>query len=150
MHLMNHDYFDYGKNPKTPKLSPMLGSRWRRVWYLWCISVDMPLKDNQKLWQTTRNWFSSGISGVYLWVCHLRTTKNFGRNQKLQPGCPWEDNLFHLLNLDAGRGVPKYFTLHCGRGTRGVPFPQYRSMWFNIYYSLKGCVSHDVNYTVVL
>ena len=26
-HLMNHDYFYYGKNPKTPNLSPLLGSR---------------------------------------------------------------------------------------------------------------------------
>ena len=32
-------YFDYGKNPKNPKLSPMPGSKWRRVWYLWFISV---------------------------------------------------------------------------------------------------------------
>ena len=24
-HLTNHGYFDYGKNPKTPNLSPMLG-----------------------------------------------------------------------------------------------------------------------------
>ena len=35
----NHDYFDYGTNPKTLKLSPMQTSRWRRIWYLWCISV---------------------------------------------------------------------------------------------------------------
>ena len=28
-----------GKTLKTPKLSPMQGSRWRRFWYLWCISV---------------------------------------------------------------------------------------------------------------
>ena len=39
MHLSNHDYFDYWKNPKTPKLSPMLRTRWRRFWDLWCISV---------------------------------------------------------------------------------------------------------------
>ena len=31
---MNQDYFYYGKNPKTPKLNPMQGLRWRRVWYL--------------------------------------------------------------------------------------------------------------------
>ena len=29
---MNHCYFDYGENPKTPKFSPMLGRRWRRFW----------------------------------------------------------------------------------------------------------------------
>ena len=40
IHLTNHDYFDYRKNLKTPKLSPMQGSRWLRFWYLWCISVD--------------------------------------------------------------------------------------------------------------
>ena len=38
-HLTNHDYFDFGKNPKTPKLSPIQGLRWRRLWYLWCTSV---------------------------------------------------------------------------------------------------------------
>ena len=42
-HLMNHDYFDYGKNPKTPNLSPMPGSRCHRVWYLWFKSVGKML-----------------------------------------------------------------------------------------------------------
>ena len=29
----------YGENLKTPKSSPMLGSRWHRFWDLWCIFV---------------------------------------------------------------------------------------------------------------
>ena len=33
-------HFDYGKNLKTPKLSPKPGLRWCRFWYLWCISVS--------------------------------------------------------------------------------------------------------------
>ena len=39
MHLTNNGYFDYGKNPNTPNLSPMLGWKWRRFWDLPCISV---------------------------------------------------------------------------------------------------------------
>ena len=31
--------FDYGKNLKTPKFSPMPRLRWRWLWDLWCISV---------------------------------------------------------------------------------------------------------------
>ena len=31
-HLTNHGCFDYGKNPKTPNLSPMPESRWHRFW----------------------------------------------------------------------------------------------------------------------
>ena len=38
-HLMNHGYFDYVKNRKTPNLSPMPGWKWRRFWDLPCISV---------------------------------------------------------------------------------------------------------------
>ena len=38
-HLTNHGYFDYRKNLKTPILSPMPESRWRRFWDLWCIST---------------------------------------------------------------------------------------------------------------
>ena len=39
MHLTNNNYFAYGKNLKTPNLSPMLRSRWRRFWDLWSIYV---------------------------------------------------------------------------------------------------------------
>ena len=38
-HLTNHGCSDYRKNPKTPNLSPMPGSKWCRFWYLPCISV---------------------------------------------------------------------------------------------------------------
>ena len=37
--MTNHNHFDYGKNPKTPNLSPMPESRWRRFWDLPCISM---------------------------------------------------------------------------------------------------------------
>ena len=49
MHMTNHDYFDYGKNLKTPKLSPMKGANWHRVWYCWCTSVG-------QLQNTTAGW----------------------------------------------------------------------------------------------
>ena len=39
MHRTNHGWFDYGGNPKTPNLSPMPKSRWRRFWDLRCISL---------------------------------------------------------------------------------------------------------------
>ena len=43
-HLTNYGYFDYGKNPKTPNLSPMPESRWRRFWDLPCISMVLSLQ----------------------------------------------------------------------------------------------------------
>ena len=38
-YLMNHGYFDCGKNPNTPNLSPLPGYRWCRFWDLWSISA---------------------------------------------------------------------------------------------------------------
>ena len=38
-HLTNHCYFDQGKNPNTPNLSPMPGLRRRMFWDLRSISV---------------------------------------------------------------------------------------------------------------
>ena len=36
-HLTNQIYFDYRKNPNTPNLRPVPGSKWRRFWDLPCI-----------------------------------------------------------------------------------------------------------------
>ena len=42
--VTNCGYFDYGKTPKTPTLSRMLGFFWDLV-YIWCLSV---LKNAEK------------------------------------------------------------------------------------------------------
>ena len=68
MHLMNHDYLIMGKTRRPPKLSPMLGLRWRSVWYLWCIKIQYGIsvsrpKQGQKV---SENPFSQRFSSTKL------------------------------------------------------------------------------------
>ena len=46
--------FWFWESPKTPKFSPMPGSRWRRFWDLWCISVGSTQMSewNEFAWNT--------------------------------------------------------------------------------------------------
>ena len=68
MHLKNHDYFDYGKNLKTPKSGPMQGSRWRRFWYLWCISVGYAQEDTSADYL----WYHMLVKLIFNWrLMHL-------------------------------------------------------------------------------
>ena len=65
---------------KTRKLSPMPGSRWRRVWYLWYISVIIIEK-----WQVIR-WIKShlptAILNTHLWSALKYGSRIFDKIKK--------------------------------------------------------------------
>ena len=65
MHLTNQSYFDYGKTPKTPNLSLMLGSKWPRFWDRLCIPVIPPQEWMWRHCVGCKDWNKQKIQGLF-------------------------------------------------------------------------------------
>ena len=92
-YLTNHGYFDYGKNPKTPKLSPMLGWKWHRFWDLPCISVFViQFHHNKRLINRTLNvfltWFLHQVPSR-IWHHHQRQKTMLKPTQTTNRATSW-------------------------------------------------------------
>ena len=78
-HLTNHGYFDNGKNPKTPNLSPMPGLKWRRFWDLLCISVAIVQKYGTKNARQMEPYCTAGDN--YHWMEQITNVTWHSMNQ---------------------------------------------------------------------
>ena len=112
-HLTNHDYFYCGKNPKTPNLSPMPGSRWRMVWYLPPLYLWSSTQMKVCMGEIFKIEFQTKVARARARVCFSMVVSMFSdeetRNWQQRQQQHSEVFLFYLLNFKRCFRISKSF-----------------------------------------
>ena len=111
----NTNYFDCGKNTKTPKMSPMPGLGWPKVWYPWYISVVLTNKIMLEL---------ERVSWYLKWFCYCWDSPHRHWNRIHQIWIPDSDSMWSCVSPTWPQithfALLGWILTHCPGGRRTV------------------------------